>query len=247
MKVTHYLSFPVTTLFSKRWTFLFLCSIFSITTSFIPFSYKGERVLVSSSPTHQSTIATPLENARKQALSRYTQIKELGVGQKKLVIPTATPTPLLQKSQEWGKAVQIDEHTWTMQVKNDEKQGTPQEILQALNSYRQKHGKGSLSWDSSLANYAHSRANEFSQKGTLDGHKGFMDFMNNQDGFSKLGFSSLGENSSYGYTLEGVHLIEWVYAADKPHDDNQLNSEWTHVGVGVVGVATNLVFGGKKR
>jgi uncharacterized protein YkwD len=69
----------------------------------------------------------------------------------------------------------------------------------------------------------------------------------NNDGFGKLGFSSLGENSSYGYLLEGVHLIEWVYAGDAPHDNNQLNSEWSHVGIGVNGTATDLIFGGRKR
>lgn len=247
MKVTHYSSSPVSPLFSKRWTFLFLCSIFSITTSFIPFTAKGERVLVSSHPTHQSTIATPLDDIRQQANTRYSHLRELAVGEKRVILPTPTPTPIPSRPSEWGKAVQLDEHTWTMQVKNDEKQGTPQEILQALNGYRGRHGVGSVSWDGKLAEYAQSRAGYFSQTGTLDSHKGFMDFMNNQDGFSKLGFSSLGENSSYGYTLEGVHLIEWVYAADKPHNDNQLNSEWTHVGIGVSGVATNLVFGGKKR
>lgn len=157
------------------------------------------------------------------------------------LVPSPTPTP------QWGKSRQIDEHTWTIDVGRDEKNATAQEIAAALNVYRKQKGKGELSWDSKLADYAQSRANGFSSSGKLDSHSGFQDFINNQDGFNKLGFFSLGENSSIGYHLSGQHLIEWVYAGDKPHDDNQLSSEWTHVGVGVSGDATDLIFGGRKQ
>jgi hypothetical protein len=44
-----------------------------------------------------------------------------------------------------------------------------------------------------------------------------------------------------------VHLIEWVYAGDKPHNDNQLSSKWSAVGIGISGSATDLVFGGSKQ
>lgn len=147
---------------------------------------------------------------------------------------------------EWGTSKQLSEHTWTIRVGQDTKNGTAQEILVALNNYRQRHGKGTLTWHDALGNYAQSRAEYFVSKGDLDSHAGFNDYVNNQDGFNKLGFMSLGENSSIGYTLEGVHLIEWVYAGDKPHDDNQLDGQWTHVGIGVSGTATDLIFGGKK-
>ena len=41
--------------------------------------------------------------------------------------------------------------------------------------------------------------------------------------------------------------IEWMYAGDKPHDDNQVNNRWNYVGIGVKGLATALIFGTGKR
>jgi uncharacterized protein YkwD len=176
------------------------------------------------------------------------QVQVLGIGQEKYVSPTPTPTatpPSIQENQ-WGVARQVGAHTWTIQVTQDSRNATPQEIFAALNSYRQKHGVGTLSWNDTLAQFAQSRAAFFTSKGTLDDHAGFLDYVNHQDGFHKLGFASLGENSSIGYTLEGVHLIEWVYGGDKPHDDNQLNNEWLYVGIGSDGTATDLIFGGRR-
>ena len=75
----------------------------------------------------------------------------------------------------------------------------------------------------------------------MDQHLGFNDFVQNQDGFNKLGFTALGENISYGYKLNGVHIIEWMYAGDQPHNDNQLDNRWNYVGIGVDGLATCLI------
>lgn len=147
---------------------------------------------------------------------------------------------------EWGKAKQIGEHTWTIKIGMDDTMATPQEIHEALNNYRQLHGRNTLSWDDRLAEYALSRARYFTQIGDLDEHAGFSEYLKDENNFKALGFWALGENSSYGYRLSGTHLIEWVYAGDKPHDDNQLNPDWTHVGIGVDGYQTNLIFGGQK-
>lgn len=151
-----------------------------------------------------------------------------------------------QSLSEWGKAKQISEHGWTMNVGYDAKMATPQEILTALNTYRQRHGRSSLNWDDRLANYATQRAKYFTQINDLDEHAGFSDYLKNEENFKNLGFWSLGENSSFGYRLEATHLIEWIYAGDPPHNDNQLNSDWTHVGIGVDGYQTNLIFGGNQ-
>jgi uncharacterized protein YkwD len=150
-----------------------------------------------------------------------------------------------QAPEEWGKAKQISEHSYTMNVGFDDRMATPQEILTALNSYRQKHGRNSLNWDDRLADYASFRAKYFTSINNLDDHAGFEEYVNNEDNLKKLGFWWVGENSSFGYRLEAVHLIEWVYAGDKPHDDNQLSSDWTHVGIGVDGYQTDLIFGGQ--
>lgn len=170
--------------------------------------------------------------------------------------PTPTPTVVVAQpaykqtiqsnnsNAPWGISQQIDQHTWTIRVGQDSTMATPQDILTALNNYRNTKGRSSLSWSDNLGSYAQSRAEYFNQSGNIDEHKGFNDFLTNQDGFNKLGFSHLGENSSIGYHLIGVHIIEWIYASDAEHDANQLDSSWSSVGIGVSGTATDLVFGG---
>jgi len=165
--------------------------------------------------------------------------------------PTTNPskpiTVATPKSKEpWGVAKQIDEVTWTMKIGQDERIGTPQEIYEALNVYRQQHGKGILTWDQNLAAYAQQRANYFNSIKNIDKHVGFKEYTNNIENLRKLGFWSVGENCNYGQRLLGVHLIEWIYAGDKPHDDNQLNSLWTHIGVGVDGLGVDIIFGANK-
>ena len=157
--------------------------------------------------------------------------------------PTVVPT---QDNQEWGKATQLSEHTWTMKVGFDDTMATPQEIFEALNKYRQQHSREALTWDDRLANFAKERASTFTSLGKTDEHAGFVSYTDNIDNVKALGFWSLGENSTYGYRLTGVHLIEWVYAADEGHNSNQLNSQWSHVGIGVDGNQTDLIFGGNK-
>lgn len=157
-------------------------------------------------------------------------------------MPQPTPT---DEPGEWGVAKQIGEHTWTMKVGRDDEMATPQEVFDALNTYRQRHGKSTLARDDRLAKYAQDRASYFTSIGSTDAHKGFIEYVNDIENLKKLGFWSVGENSSSGYQLTGVHLIEWIYAGDKPHDDNQLSSEWSHVGIGVDGTQTDLIFGGR--
>jgi uncharacterized protein YkwD len=190
---------------------------------------------------------------RVQELSESTQASLL------LPMPTPTPTPspaptLPPKQVEsfsvdndpWGVAKQIGEYTWTMKIQMDDRMATPQEVFEALNIYRQLHSKGTLTWDDRLGEYATSRAKHFTAIEQTDAHAGFMEYTKDIENVKKLGFASLGENSSFGFRMYGVHLIEWVYAGDEPHDKNQLNEKWTHVGVGVDGNQTDIIFGGNK-
>lgn len=133
-----------------------------------------------------------------------------------------------------------------MKIQMDDRMTTPKEIFEALNIYRSRNQRSQLEWDNRLAEYANTRAKHFTELGKLDAHAGFKDYTNNIDNVKKLGFWSLGENSSYGYRLLGVHIIEWVYAADEPHNNNQLSPDWSHVGIGVDGNQTALIFGGNK-
>lgn len=143
----------------------------------------------------------------------------------------------------WGVAKQISDHTWTMKIGEDAQMGSPDEIFKALNYYRNNKGRSSLVWDDRLANYAKVRASYFTSIGKLDEHAGFNEYVKDPNNLRNLGFWNIGENSSFGYKVNGVHLIEWVYAGDKPHDDNQLNSGWTNVGIGVDNYQTDIIFG----
>lgn len=119
------------------------------------------------------------------------------------------------------------------------------DVLSALNAYRKKNGVGELSIDTKLQEFAQSRADYFASTGSMDNHAGFQSMMND-NGFAKMGFNALGENSSFGAFGSAQNLIETIYGGHGPHDENQLNSDWTHVGIGIKDDATNLVFGGRK-
>ena len=173
------------------------------------------------------------------------------VKKKPIVILTPEPTEIvlprkIADTTPWGVAQQIDEHTWTMRIEMDSKMGTAKEIFEALNAYRYVHKSGILNWGDKLAEYAVSRAKLFTELKTTDSHKGFMEKLKEEQGFRDLGFWGLGENASFGYKLEGVHIIEWMYASDEAHNSNQLDPKWTHVGIGVDNTSTALIFGKDK-
>jgi uncharacterized protein YkwD len=183
------------------------------------------------------------------------EIEEVAVDQKEItpiIEPTKTITPTIVKktiitptpdNEPWGVAKQINEVTWTMKVGDDEKMATTKEIFEALNEYRKRYNSQPLTWDNKLGDYAQSRSKYLNGIKNVDKHEGFNTFVEKEDGFNKLGFNALGENISYGYRLNGVHVIEWMYAGDKPHNDNQLDNRWNYVGIGVDGLATCLIFG----
>lgn len=124
----------------------------------------------------------------------------------------------------------------------DPAMATPQEIFTALNDYRNRHGSPSLQWDDRLASFAQSRANDQNNAGGFDKHAGFTSYLENEENFKVLGFSHLGENAAE-HQLSGVHLIEWAYGGDEPHDRQQLDPTWSHVGAGVAGTMSVLIFG----
>lgn len=160
--------------------------------------------------------------------------------------PTSTPVPKDINPNQYT-AEKLNDNTWRVKdVTNDSQMATADEIVNALNSYRNANGRGSLSVDSFLSNYARERANLFAQRGSLDSHEGFRNFMDN-DGFSKAGFNSLGENSAFiSGPMNADKIIRQIFGADSSHDSNQLD-DWTHVGVGVNGNAINVNFGKNKK
>ncbi len=155
---------------------------------------------------------------------------------KKLTAPEPT------SSEPWGKAIKISDHSYRINVKNDDHMASPEEILAALNDLRMRNGVQALKVDPKLCDYTQSRAELFTQIGSTDEHAGFEKFLEQEDGFKKLGYRQLGENSSYGFKMTGVHLIEFVYMQSPDHNKNQLDPKWDHSCVGVSGTATNLIF-----
>lgn len=120
------------------------------------------------------------------------------------------------------------------------------QVLEALNNYRNNNGVGSLSLDPKLQEYAQGRADYLKSLGRLDKHAGHNAFMKN-NGFEKLGFGAIAENQSWNFKGDALGLIESFYKKSSGHNRNQLSSQYSHVGIGITGAFTNLVFGGKKR
>ncbi len=120
---------------------------------------------------------------------------------------------------------------------------TPLNVLTALNNYRQQNGKPSLILDHKLHEYAQTRSDYFLSQGKMDNHQAFNQFMDN-NGFSIVKFNSLAENSSAGFTGTSQELIEQLYGKSSGHNNNQLSTKYTHVGIGVSGQFTDIVFGG---
>lgn len=164
--------------------------------------------------------------------------------------PTSTPTaaPTAATDQSQYTAEKIGDTTWRVKnVANDSSMASAQDLFNALNSYRQSRGVGTLAFDQGLTDLANSRVNTFASNGGLDQHAGFKDFMNN-DGFSKVGFNGLGENAAHlAGPMSGDRIVKEIFGADGAHDGNQLDGAWTHAGIGINGNFVNVNFGKGKR
>lgn len=169
---------------------------------------------------------------------------------KKPLSITISPTTKVRAQKNMDSqytAEKINDVTWRVKdVVNDDRMATADEIVNALNSYRGNLGRSNLSVDGNLSAYASERANLFASNSSLDSHAGFRSYMDN-GGFEKSGFNSLGENSAYASgPMEASKIIKNLFGADSSHDSNQLDN-WTHVGVGVNGLAINVNFGKNKK
>lgn len=196
----------------------------------------------------RQTQAVNFSNKNTQAViieeKAATLVSHIEIVGKKIDSPKVTVTPAENPEE---KNTQEESSNKGNGEEKTESKSSDNTLLEALNAYRQKNGKEPLSWDGKLAEYAQNRAELFSKQNGLDGHTGFNDFIKNQNGFNNLGFSSLGENSGIGHELEPAELIENIYGKSPSHNENQLNSRWSHVGIGVSNTATNFIFGGNKQ
>lgn len=162
-------------------------------------------------------------------------------------VPVQTVNSQTDRSGGWGEAMKDpkDDVTYHMRIGSDPIMTTVDEIFQALNTYRSNKGTHGLNWDGNLASYAQERANYYAANG-VDAHRGFVNFIDNEDGYHKLGFAHIGENGSTGMRLTGTHLIEWIFSSDPGHDGNQLDNSWSDVGIGVSGTSVDIIFGGNR-
>ena len=211
----------------------------------------------------RSVLGTQISSFKKTAVL-ISPIAEITLQPTSTPTPTPTnsptPTPIIRKPISTSEppkekvtsgpnisqytAQKINDVTWRVNnVSNDDRMSTPQEIQNALNSYRGSHGLSNLLLEQKLGDYAQGRADLFSKNGSLDSHAGFQSYMNN-GGFNISGFNSLGENSAYlAGPMNGDHIVKKIFGADSSHDGNQLDPTWTHVGIGVSGRAVNINFG----
>ncbi|MCX6726016.1 MAG: CAP domain-containing protein [Candidatus Shapirobacteria bacterium] len=223
---------------------LFLICLLAVL--FFRFKQVNSLPVVQNNKSLQPTPTISTEKGKEPPKSQTQPEKNLVYDNKPIPIitPKLMATPKVMPTTEaWGVATQIDEVTWTMKVGQDERIATPQEIFEALNAYRVNYGKGRLVWDNNLATFANERAVTFNQIKNTDKHAGFKACAENEECINKLNHNYLGENSCYGYKLLGVHLIEWIFAADEGHNNNQLSSDWIYVGIGVQGLGVDIIFG----
>lgn len=155
------------------------------------------------------------------------------------------PTTVSQNNNEYGKVKQVSKYEYNANFGNDSRMATPNEILTAVNNYRNQNGSGSVSWDDGLATWAQSRASLFATN-DLDQHAGFNAEIESKA--QSLGLKGAGEDSFLGGSLEAVHLIEWTFAQDEPHKAILLGN-FNVVGIGVAsgknGYGVDLIFGRK--
>jgi uncharacterized protein YkwD len=164
--------------------------------------------------------------------------------------PTLGPTLTPAQTPNTTPTLQISNVDTTKTIENintDDTMATADEIFNALNSYRNEKGVGSLSWDNTLANFSQGRVNTFASINNLDDHAGFRSYMEN-GGFEASGFNGLGENSAQlAGPMSGDEIIREIYGASSAHNSSQLDPAWTHAGVAISGIFVNINFGKDKR
>jgi len=170
-----------------------------------------------------------------------------------ILVPTNTPIPkqVIQPTQASSNSTdttvrQVGKYTFEGNLPCDNSMGSANDTYIALNNYRNTHGVGSLAWNAGLADVASMRTSQIAANGGVsDSHAGFIAFTNNQSNFTKLGMSELSENiaGTGSCPLLGVHIIEWLFARDAPHNNAQLDGRWTNVGISVNGSVVGVIFG----
>ncbi|PIR61783.1 MAG: hypothetical protein COY81_04730 [Candidatus Pacebacteria bacterium CG_4_10_14_0_8_um_filter_43_12] len=120
-----------------------------------------------------------------------------------------------------------------------------QEVIDALNNYRQVHGVGVLTVHSALCAYAEKRVQDLVAYGGLDNHQGFQadfaDPKNLPEQLKDYPGSKIGENLAHQFCKNmttgdsfvaetGTAIIEWCFdSSTKGHREAQLSSDYHNV------------------
>lgn len=202
-------------------------------------TYNKTSVKVKTSSTPTPTIKTKQTVINKAVVNNPTPIPTKSVSSP---LPTVNPNPSSPTNTQELTAVPTVVPTQALSTSTPQS-SSASDILNALNSYRQEHGVGSLSWDNRLAAFAQSRAEYFMQTKGLDGHAGYKSF---QEANLGVNYMNMGENSSYGYNVSATDLIRNIYGNSSGHNQNQLNPAYKVVGIGYSGTASDVIFGNPK-
>ena len=99
-----------------------------------------------------------------------------------------------------------------------------QDLLSAVNSFRNKNGLGRLSSSNTLCSIAQNRVNENAALGQLDDHAGFDKYFKGQ-----TEFKGMGENLHWAtYRETAEEIIENGWANSPGHKANMLDSKWQY-------------------
>lgn len=120
-----------------------------------------------------------------------------------------------------------------------------QEVIDALNNYRQVHGKHTLNVHPNLCSYAEKRVQDLVAYGGLDNHQGFQKDFEDPENLPEIIKSypgtKIGENLAHQFCRNmttgdsfvaetGVAIIEWCFdSSTKGHREAQLSSEFSNV------------------
>lgn len=199
----------------------------------------GLRVLITPSPLHPPR-SLDVSQPRPEVRTTAPNISITSASSPAITPPSVVQVP---DNKPWGEAWRQEDGSYTLKIQEDPAMSTPRELADAINRYRETKGVGKLEWSDTLSLYAQSRAEYIATNGS-DHHEGFENFVQNEGGYDKLGFSCLGENMSEGFRLSGTHLVEWMYAQSPGHDANQLSTTFSRIGVGIQDTVSVLIFGG---
>lgn len=145
-----------------------------------------------------------------------------------------------------GVATKSQQTTQTKTSIPEAKNISDQEVIDALNGYRQTHGIKPLAVHPSLCEYAAKRARDLKIAGGLDNHQGFQSDFADPDNLP-VGIKDyprgrkIGENLAHQYcrnmttgesfvAQSGTALIEWCFdSSTKGHREAQLSKEFKNV------------------